>query len=151
MFGALSWIECFSTFHFQFSTFPFTIFLLSFSILTPFPFFPCLFYPGRSAENSRSEVSGGALCPPAHRLVLLGTPKLFLLCNTSCSTMDWDTQTYKQLYDFPKLVIIWGYRCLILSGLFLLLLSFDTDFIEKKTSGYVRRRLCPLLALSLIS
>ena len=48
----------FSNFHFQFSTFPFTIFLLFFSIFTPFPFFPCLFFPARSAKISRSEVSG---------------------------------------------------------------------------------------------
>ena len=48
----------FSTFHFQFSTFPFTIFLLFFSIFTPFPFFP-----GRSAEISRSEDSGGHSTP----------------------------------------------------------------------------------------
>ena len=56
----------FSTFHFHFFTFPFTIFLPFFSIFTPFPFFPCLFFPGRSAEISRSEVSGGhsAPCPP---------------------------------------------------------------------------------------
>ena len=40
----------FSTFHFQFSTFPFTIFLLFFSIFAPFPFFPCHFFPGRLAE-----------------------------------------------------------------------------------------------------
>ena len=49
----------FSTFHFQFSTFPFTIFLLFFSISTPFPFFPCLLFPCRSAEISRSEESLG--------------------------------------------------------------------------------------------
>ena len=40
----------------NFSAFQFTIFLLYFSIFTPFPFFPCLFFPGRSAEISRSEV-----------------------------------------------------------------------------------------------
>ena len=38
---------------FQFSTFPFSIFLLFCSI------FPCLYFSGRSAEISRSEVSGG--------------------------------------------------------------------------------------------
>ena len=52
-----------ASFHFQFSTFPFTIFLLFFSIFPPFPFFPCLFLPGRSAEISRSEVSGVTLSP----------------------------------------------------------------------------------------
>ena len=49
----------FSYFHFQFSTFPFTIFLLFFSIFTPFQFFHCLFFPNTSAKISRSEVSGG--------------------------------------------------------------------------------------------
>ena len=51
-----------SYFRFQFSTFPFTIFLLFFSIFTLFPFFPDM-----SAKISRSEVSGGhsAPCPPA--------------------------------------------------------------------------------------
>ena len=39
-------------------TFPFTIFVLLFSIF-PFFFSSCLFFPGRSAEISRSEVSGG--------------------------------------------------------------------------------------------
>ena len=53
----------FSTFHFQFYTFPFTIFLIFFYIFTPFPFFPCLFFPGRLAEISRSEVSGGHSAP----------------------------------------------------------------------------------------
>ena len=43
---------------------PFPIFHLFFSIFTPFPFFPCLFFPDTSANISRSEVSGGALCPP---------------------------------------------------------------------------------------
>ena len=43
---------------------PFPIFHLFFSIFTPFPFFPCLFFPDTSAKISRSEVSGGALCPP---------------------------------------------------------------------------------------
>ena len=50
----------FSSFHFQYSTFPFSIFLLFCSI---FPFFLCLSFPGRSAEISRSEVSGGTLPP----------------------------------------------------------------------------------------
>ena len=54
----------FSTFNFQFSTFPFTIFLLFLSIFTPFPIFPCLFFPGRSAEISRTEVSRGTLPGP---------------------------------------------------------------------------------------
>ena len=45
----------------HFVTFPPSIFYLpfTFSIFTPFPFFPCLFFPGRSAEISRSEVGGG--------------------------------------------------------------------------------------------
>ena len=59
----------FSGFDFQVSTFPFTIFLLFFSIFTPFPFFPCLVFSGRSAEISRSEVSRGhsAPLPPSPR------------------------------------------------------------------------------------
>ena len=50
----------FSTFHLPFS-------LFRFSFVLHFPFFPCLFFPGRSAEISRWEVSGGTLtpCPPA--------------------------------------------------------------------------------------
>ena len=48
---------------------PFPIFHLFFSIFTPFPFFPCPFFPNTSAKISRSEVSGGALCPPAPRLL----------------------------------------------------------------------------------
>ena len=44
----------FSIFHLPFYNFP--SFLLHFP---PFQFFPCLFFPGRSAEISRSEVSGG--------------------------------------------------------------------------------------------
>ena len=55
------------SFHFQFSTFPFFSDFPSF--LLQFPFFPFLSFPGRSAEISRSEVSGGALCPPAPRLL----------------------------------------------------------------------------------
>ena len=57
----------FSYFHFQFSTFPFTIFLLFFSIFTPFPLFSFLFLPDTSAKISRSEVSGGhsaQIAPP---------------------------------------------------------------------------------------
>ena len=48
---------------------PFTIFLLFFSIFTPFPFFPSPIFPDTSAKISRSEVSGGALCPPAPHLL----------------------------------------------------------------------------------
>ena len=51
-------------------TFPFTIFLLFFSIFTPFPFFPCLFFPDTSAKISRSEVSGGTLPPACYATVL---------------------------------------------------------------------------------
>ena len=40
----------------------FSTFSSQFSIFTPFPFFPCLFFPDTSAKISRSEVSGGALC-----------------------------------------------------------------------------------------
>ena len=54
----------FPFFHFQFSTLPFTIFLLFFSIFPPFPYFPCLFFPRRSAEISQSQISGGTLPPP---------------------------------------------------------------------------------------
>ena len=49
----------------QFSQFSF--FSSQFSPL--FPFFPCLFFPNTSAKLSRSEISGGALCPPAPRLL----------------------------------------------------------------------------------
>ena len=44
----------FSIFHL-----PFTIFLLFFSIFPPFPFFPSLFFPGRS-----SKIPGQKSCPP---------------------------------------------------------------------------------------
>ena len=47
----------FSPFHFQFSTFLFSIFRLFYSI------FPCLSFPGRSTEISQSEVSGGHSAP----------------------------------------------------------------------------------------
>ena len=50
-----------SYFHFQFSTFPFTIFLPFYSIFTPFC--PCLFFPDTSAKISRSEISGGHSAP----------------------------------------------------------------------------------------
>ena len=40
--------------------------------------------------------------------------------------MDGDTQTYKQLCDFPKLVIILGDRCLM-----------QIIYIGKKTQRYV--------------
>ena len=40
-----------------------TIFHLFFSIFTPSPFFPCLFFPDTSAKISRSEVSGVTLPP----------------------------------------------------------------------------------------
>ena len=50
----------FSSLHFQFSTFPFSIFLLFFSI------FPCLSFPGRSAEIYHWEVLGAFYpLPPA--------------------------------------------------------------------------------------
>ena len=49
----------FSIFHLPFYNFP--SFLLHFPL---FSIFPCLFFPGRSAEISRSEDSRGVLCPP---------------------------------------------------------------------------------------
>ena len=55
----------------QFSTFPFFDFPSS---LFHFPFFPCLSFPGRSAEISWWEVSAEALCspcPPAVMLIML--------------------------------------------------------------------------------
>ena len=52
----------FSSFHFQFSTFPFTTFLLFFSIFTPFFLFSLPLSPGRSAEISPVRSLGGALC-----------------------------------------------------------------------------------------
>ena len=63
-FGAgkvLSSFYNFSSFHFQFSTFPFWIFLLFFSV---FPFFlPSLFPVGQ--QKFPGEKYQGALCPPA--------------------------------------------------------------------------------------
>ena len=50
---------------FNFPTFLFTIFLFLLNF-HPFPFFPCLFFPGRSAEISRSEVSGGTFPPTCY-------------------------------------------------------------------------------------
>ena len=44
-------------------TFPLQI-LIFFSMLTPFQFFPCLFFSDTSGKISGSKVSGGALCPP---------------------------------------------------------------------------------------
>ena len=45
--------------------FLYKFFLLFFSIFTPFPFFPCLFFPRyTSAKISQSEVLGGTLPPP---------------------------------------------------------------------------------------
>ena len=54
----------FFLFPFQFSTFPFSIFLLLY-----IPFFPCISFPGRSAEISWWKVSGWAFCPPASCLL----------------------------------------------------------------------------------
>ena len=51
-----------SIFNFPPSLLQFSFFF--FSIFTPFPFFFFAFFPGRSAEISRSDVSGGALCSP---------------------------------------------------------------------------------------
>ena len=78
--GPLLILELFppSIFNYQFFTFPFKIFLHP----PPFfHFFPCLFFPGESAEISRSEVSGlwghSAPCPPPvtplHSLYLYDT------------------------------------------------------------------------------
>ena len=65
----------FSIFPFQFSTFPF-IFLLFLAIFTPFLFFSLpLFSRYRLAEISRSEVSEGALCPPAPCYATAPIPK----------------------------------------------------------------------------
>ena len=68
----------FSIFHLPFYNFP--SFLLNFHPF--FPFFPCLFFPSRSAEISRSEVSGGhsAPLPPAPQPV---TPLLNMLRRTT--------------------------------------------------------------------
>ena len=54
----------FSTFHFQFYTFPLQFSFFSSKFFPLFSFFPCLFFPSRSAEISQSEVSGGTLPPP---------------------------------------------------------------------------------------
>ena len=53
----------FSLLPFSIFTFPFTIFLLCFSISPLLHFSLASFLPGRSAEISRSEVSGGILPP----------------------------------------------------------------------------------------
>ena len=63
----------FSSFHFIFKLFLSSIFNFPSSLLwysffsspfsTLFPFFPCLFFPGRSVEISRSELSGGHYAP----------------------------------------------------------------------------------------
>ena len=52
----------FSTFHFQFSTFPFTIFLLFFSIFTPSHFFLASFFPV-GQQKFPNQKSLGELCP----------------------------------------------------------------------------------------
>ena len=54
----------------NFSTFPFTIFLLFFSIFTPFPFFLASFFPvGQQKFPGQKSWGGGTLppasCPPA--------------------------------------------------------------------------------------
>ena len=60
----------FRSFHFQFSTPFFTVFLLFFSILPPFPFFLASFFlVYRSAEISRPQVSGGTVCPTCYATV----------------------------------------------------------------------------------
>ena len=54
----------FITFPTYISNFPPSLLQFSFfSILSPFPFFPCLFFPDMSAKISRSEVSGGDPAP----------------------------------------------------------------------------------------
>ena len=61
--GVLTSFYNFSYFQFQFSTFPFSIFFLFFSIFSPFPFFPCLFFPIHQ-QKYPGQKSLGALCPP---------------------------------------------------------------------------------------
>ena len=51
----------FSSFHFQFSFFS-----------APFSLFPCLSFPGTSAEISRSEVLGGTLSPICYAIATKG-------------------------------------------------------------------------------
>ena len=84
----------FSSFHFQFSTFPFTTVLFFFSIFHPFPIFPCLFFHCRSPEISWSEVSGGTLPPcyttspghcPSH--CSQNSRKQTLMCNNKLSVI----------------------------------------------------------------
>ena len=53
---------------------------------------------------------------------------------TSCSTMALK-------HPACKVVIMWGDRCLILSGLLLILHNFDTDFTAKETPGYINSSL----------
>ena len=99
-------------FHFQFSTFPFTIFLLFFSIFTPFPFFPCLIFPDTSAKISRSEVSGGqsAPCPtPVMPLPWIGLP-FTLATSSTVQLMEyvaWHLHYYT--YNFKCMLLKWQY------------------------------------------
>ena len=53
----------FSYVPFLFSTFPFTIFLLFFSIYTPFSLFPCLLFSRHVSKNFPVRSLWGALCP----------------------------------------------------------------------------------------
>ena len=61
------------------SILPFSFFSSSISSPPPFPFFPCLFFPDRSAEISRSEFSGGTLPPPP--VTLLYSMPVWFLCS----------------------------------------------------------------------
>ena len=68
----------------HFVTFPPSIFnfppsLLQFSFFSSqfSPLFPCVFFPGRSAEISRSEVSGGTLPPLLPHCIEAGLGSIF--------------------------------------------------------------------------
>ena len=96
----LTSIYSFSYFRFQFSTFPFTIFLPFSSIFTPFSFFHSLFFPDTSAKISPSEVPGGhsAPCPP---------PPVMPLCITVLWYSAWWAKTGNLGSSFLGNLSIW--------------------------------------------
>ena len=78
-----------------------------FSILTPFPFFPCLFFPDTSAKISRSQVYGGALCPPpVTPLISLPTWDVQKKKNCRLGFMTWcqsaKTLSHKLKWEYLK-------------------------------------------------
>ena len=110
----LTSFQNFSCFHFKFFTFSpslynFPSFLLNFYPFTLFPFFPCLFFPDRSTKISRSEVSGGALCPPAPLPACYATA-LYPKPNVG-DTVDEDTNTFLLVSRQIKVDMACGNPC----------------------------------------